>query len=647
MKYFSASDSVPAIVSCLGGMLVAGVVYGVGILMVPLKSHFGLSQVEVTSLANACTVIGQYGGTFLGGLLFLKFDEKFLFRTSMILQPLGYFMLYILYYYQFKVYPLIWLSFLCIGAGAAFTFVPSMACALTHTHDSIRSVTIGILMSFYGISSFFFPLIYRFVLASEPLRFFLMMMLCSVCVLVCCLRFAYRNLNAYSLCEIESPSFEKSDSRLSSPDRWATEQQKCFESPHAPNIASEEGFIFSQTPIGDPHLQHTMYNAVASPTVREGMLVDAREKNSMSPQDSACLPFTNAGVNEQRDEGNLFFHPQTSSFPLTSPSHVSSAPKIHVALHSSRSSSIPTPTLAGKQTGNILSDEDLDVECKMKHVMESEHKSNWSSFVSSMSRLPLSSPPYLLTVLVMACSSAFTLTIFGNLPFIIRSTFEVAVDSIAALSHFDDDVQQEAFKQKIRDESHFEESTVVGWAVALMSIGNGFGRVLMGTASDWSKNRYGVSRSFWCTLTSCFLLFLCGAILHVANASSVDALESDPVTIVWDVLFLCAMVGLIHGFLFTISATLVSEIVGVVSYPAMWGIVMLGPCMGGSLANRAYAAWFEYSVLKRESHEAFAWCLDGRLRCQLMPFLGLFMVLLVGGLGANLVVWWMLRQNQK
>lgn len=578
MYVLSSPNSAQTLVACILGMFVSGVVYGIGVIMLPIKERFFLDQLQASFLANASTVVGQYGGTFLGGLLFIRYNEKLLFKVALFTQPIGYFSLAFLYYFQICYYPLIWTMFVFTGLGAAFTFVPCVSCAITHTHESIRSLTVGVLMSAYGFSSFFFPIIYRCFLGSEPLNLFLLLGTLDLLVLYGCVKYAYMNLNPI----IDEELMEFGD----------TEHDRVLSLnyPETANIIVEKR-VDNKPNNGYKHISHAEENTEYKNSNEELVSSPHHLPKVFGNISSSLVDLED--YQDEKDDRDKNNRGKILGGEVTQPKFI---------LQNTTEMVEDQVNGTDEFDGNHLKSDSVLID-------------NFNDYISV-----IISVPYLSMFSLLTCSTSFTLMIFGNIPFILKMIslnspqpenlpFSLSTSTSSSSNNLQGNISSNLTDSQLNE--------IISWSVSFLALGNGMGRLIMGFLADMTRRRFGLTRRFWLFITEVLILALCISFLLLSHSQNVNI-----------AVVLCGAAGLAHGCLFTISATVVSELVGLSKYPALWGFIMLGPCLGGTLSNRLFGWYYpmNHGVLCGNHG-------SGPVPCSFAPFLVLTFVLLVGGLG--------------
>ena len=133
------------------------------------------------------------------------------------------------------------------------------------------------------------------------------------------------------------------------------------------------------------------------------------------------------------------------------------------------------------------------------------------------------------------------------------------------------------------------------WLVlAVASVGNVLGRILIGLVSDYLV--YVTQRASYRTL-------LLIPIVLLAIASQSLAAWPGVITTVHRLLFVSAMTGLMYGFLFGLGPVLVFEWFGVSSFSENWGWMSFAPVIFGNVYNIMFGRYVTLACARMRGRE--------------------------------------------
>ncbi|KAE8233774.1 hypothetical protein CF326_g1191 [Tilletia indica] len=122
--------------------------------------------------------------------------------------------------------------------------------------------------------------------------------------------------------------------------------------------------------------------------------------------------------------------------------------------------------------------------------------------------------------------------------------------------------------------------------VSAISLGNAFGRILIGLLSDLLVNYTSPKMRVWLLTLVCLL----------AVSSQALAAMPNVITTVSRLLVVSSLTGLMYGTLFGISPSLAFEWFGMKHFSQNWGIVSLSPVVAGNVFNILFGRIFDAHV---------------------------------------------------
>eukprot|EP00388_Colpodella_angusta_P011199 GDKJ01028808.1.p1 GENE.GDKJ01028808.1~~GDKJ01028808.1.p1 ORF type:complete len:1825 (-),score=350.85 GDKJ01028808.1:541-6015(-) len=557
---------------CILNAFVHGINYSLSLTSKDMKGQLKLSQSDVTLAIVFASSIGASLFSPLNSLILKRFGPFYTAASATILGPSGILLVYLVFKGHLpNIFALICLGFFFWGVAVSQSYIVALQAAVSYSKAESRGIMMGLLYGAIGSAGLVISFLFSKLLNYNSASYFLLLLGISL-VSFACLTVFVRPLKAS---EADALAFEVDS------EGKATHYNALVASVLPTLVNADEDQLKNRMEVtaslrlcnNDKIARASFRSSMASQrgristanSMRGGDMDLDLEAQQNQPAVSSLGDFSSpsAGVNRKRSSSLLILHMESAE---------------------RRRSSAKVNNASSYTGSNNYKDEDDDLLADLKMSSpDSSGDSRQSSSTSLRHRL-LSCARR--TDYLLICALQFVLIPLGQT--VIANVTSIMESAYRHLSSIDPE-----------NLPIDKMSSTCASAVAILSIGNLVGRLIIGVGADFTRNRFNATRSVWiivavvCTLVAQVSLgfgyewLVSGLVGSVTGGKKPD---SSPLTVIYFLYGVVVMCGAVYGGFITICATYLSENLPLDIFPIMITIVGVAP-VGSTLGGSKYYGW--------------------------------------------------------